>query len=207
MRSDGLSWRGLPNPSFAATDARRRVDPARQRQPSLARRRAAVARTVETPTARAHAPDWAYERRPRVPASRQRSEMWGSARSRNVRSAASAAVSRNASMKTFVSRAYFMLDVDARTDCPLHRHVSSRRFPLATSRRKATKSSARLMASVSVSTPSVRRAASSFRWSITTFLRTQPARFARAREFPRARVRFVRPTIPMLSEPLHLYES
>src|SRR5262249_48330817 len=52
-------------------------------------------------------------------------------------------------------------------------------LPSAISRRNATKSRARSMASVSVATPSARRAASSFRWSIATFFRTQPVRLAR----------------------------
>jgi len=53
--------------------------------------------------------------------------------------------------------------------------------PRASSSRKATRLRAWSIASVSVSTPKARRAMSNFRWSITTFFRTQPARLLEAR--------------------------
>ena len=61
---------------------------------------------------------------------------------------------------------------------PLRRTAAN---PFASSSRNATKSRAWSIASVSVSTPNARRATSSFRWSMTTFLRTQPDRLLEAR--------------------------
>jgi hypothetical protein len=179
LRSDGLSS-STCLPSWAATAAKTRPLSAKA-APDGANTRRRRSKGSNTPCCTSRA-----ARAVRAPAASScittaLKQVNGSARLRKA---------KNLGLRVLVSEA---VDEDVRVECVLHvfrersktsstpplRHTAAN--PSASSSRNATRSRAWSIASVSVSTPNARRATSSFRWSMTTFFRTQPARLPGAR--------------------------